>query len=181
MLINQPCQHLHQCIQRFSQEQMQIPTWSSWCNHWGLGPTACQDQNLPSQQLQQQHSFLRKMTETYTYLIHTLVKRDLSFINLSWQGCDVGRNQDDYFKSNPQPAGKGLLPGYEPIKQFSSIIKYPSSKMQLMVNHGYTVAEANELVRTGQIDLIAFAWLFIYNLVCASYLAVELMLTPTRT
>lgn len=103
------------------------------------------------------------MTDTYTYYIDAMVKRNLGFVNLSRRGCDVGRNQDDYFKSSPRPEGRELPPGYEPIKQFGSMIKCLGSKTQLMVNHEYTVAEADELVKTGQIDLITFARPFIYN------------------
>jgi len=108
----------------------------------------------------------KEITETYMYLIKELRKRDLAFINLSRRGCDVGRNQDDYFKSNPRPEGTLLPPNYEPMKQFASLIKHPGSKTMLMVNHEYTVAEADELVKSDQIDLITFARPFIYNPVC---------------
>lgn len=104
-----------------------------------------------------------ELLETYGYYIRQLMTRDLGFINLSRRGCDVGRNQDDYFKSSPRPEGKELPLGYDPVKHFGSLIKYPGSKTMLMVNHEYTVEEADELVRNNQIDLVTFARPFIYN------------------
>lgn len=104
-----------------------------------------------------------ELSETYDYYIRQLMTRGLGFINLSRRGCDVGRNQDDYFKSSPRSKGKELPPGYDPVKHFGSLIKYPGTKTMLMVNHEYTVEEADELVRNNQIDLVTFARPFIYN------------------
>lgn len=107
-----------------------------------------------------------ELTETYTYYIQELMKRNLGFINLSRRGCDVGRNQDDYFKSSPRPEDKALPANYEPLKQFGKTIKYPGSSTMLMVNHEYTFEEAEDLIKSGQIDLAQFARPFIYNPVC---------------
>jgi 2,4-dienoyl-CoA reductase-like NADH-dependent reductase (Old Yellow Enzyme family) len=91
------------------------------------------------------------------------MKRELGYINLSRRGCEVGRDSDDYFKSAPRPKGKELPPNYEPLHEFGHLIKYPGSKTLLMVNHEYTVVEAERLVDNGKIDLISFGRPFIYN------------------
>ena len=104
-----------------------------------------------------------ELTKTYTYYIKELMRRDLAFINLSRRGCDVGRETDEYFRSQPRPAGKELPPGYEPMAQFGSLIKYPGSRTMLMVNHEYTVEEAEKLIEKEKIDLVTFARPFIYN------------------
>lgn len=104
-----------------------------------------------------------ELTDTYTYYIKQLMARDLGFINLSRRGCDVGRQTDDFFKTDPRPKGKELPPNYEPIKQFGSMIKHPGSKTMLVVNHEYTVEEAETLLKNNEIDLVTFARPFIYN------------------
>ncbi|KAK5400808.1 hypothetical protein LTR06_011229 [Exophiala xenobiotica] len=101
--------------------------------------------------------------ETYTYYIKQLMLRNLGYINLSRRGCDVGREQDDYFKAYPRPEGKELPEKYEPLQEFGGMIKFPGSTTLLMVNHEYTVDEADTLVKTGKIDLISFGRPFIYN------------------
>ncbi|PYH94549.1 FMN-linked oxidoreductase, partial [Aspergillus ellipticus CBS 707.79] len=104
-----------------------------------------------------------ELTGVYTHLIQELVKRDIGFINLSRRGCDVGRSTDDYFQTSPRPEGKELPLGYDPLHQFGNLVKYPGSRTMLMVNHEYTIEEANELIGNGKIDLVAFARSFIYN------------------
>ncbi|KAI9042162.1 uncharacterized protein KD926_006081 [Aspergillus affinis] len=104
-----------------------------------------------------------ELSETYNYLIRQLVSRNLGYINLSRRGCAIGRAQDDYFMPSPRPAGKQLPPNYEPLRQFGHLIKYPGSETMLMVNHEYTVAEADNLVCEGKIDLVTFGRPFIYN------------------
>ncbi|KAH7127794.1 hypothetical protein B0J13DRAFT_483231 [Dactylonectria estremocensis] len=104
-----------------------------------------------------------EISETYKYYIKMLMKRNLGYINLSRRGCEVGRDQDEYFKSKPRPEGLELPAGYEPLEQFGNLIKFEGSKTMLMVNHEYTVAEADELVRGGKIDLVTFGRPFIYN------------------
>jgi 2,4-dienoyl-CoA reductase-like NADH-dependent reductase (Old Yellow Enzyme family) len=91
------------------------------------------------------------------------MRRDLAFINLSRRGCEVGRETDEYFRSQPRPKGKELPPGYEPLAQFGSLIKYPGSRTMLMVNHEYTVEEAEKLIKEEKIDLVTFGRPFIYN------------------
>lgn len=108
----------------------------------------------------------KELSATYDYLIKELMKRKLGYINLSRRGCAVAREQDEFFKSSPRPAGKELPPNYEPIQQFGHLIKYPGSETMLMVNHEYTVEEADNLVKEGKIDLITFGRPFIYNPVC---------------
>lgn len=101
--------------------------------------------------------------ETYDYYIRELVKRDVSFINLSRRGCQVAREQDDYFKTKPRPEGLEIPGDYEPLQKFGHLIKYPGSRTLLMVNHEYTVEEAESLVKDGKIDLVSFGRPFIYN------------------
>lgn len=108
-----------------------------------------------------------ELTETYTYYINQIVAREVGFINLSRRGCDVSREgTDEYFKSNPRPEGLELPGGYEPVQQFGGMIKYPGSKTMLVVNHEYSVEEAERVVRQGVVDLVAFGRPFIYNPVC---------------
>ena len=108
----------------------------------------------------------REASETYTYYIQELMKRDLCYINLSRRGCDVGRDQDEYFKSSPRPLGKELPYKYEPIQEFGHLIKFSGSKTLLMVNHEYTVEEADRMMREDKIDIVSFGRPFIYNPVC---------------
>ncbi|GCB21346.1 N-ethylmaleimide reductase [Aspergillus awamori] len=104
-----------------------------------------------------------EIKETYTYLVKELVRRALAFIDLSRRGCDVGRETDDYFRSQERPQGKELPPKYEPLTDFGPLIKYPGSRTMVMVNHEYTVAEARHLNQKEEIDLVTFARPFIYN------------------
>ncbi|KAJ5578458.1 Aldolase-type TIM barrel [Penicillium hispanicum] len=104
-----------------------------------------------------------EMRDTYSYYISELMKRNLGFINLSRRGCAVSRTNDNYFKVGPREESKALPPGYDPVKDFGPVIKYPGSKTLLMVNHEYTIEEAEELIQDNQIDLITFARPFIYN------------------
>lgn len=46
------------------------------------------------------------------------------------------------------------------------MVKYPGSKTLLMVNHEYSVEEAERVVREGVVDFVAFGRPFIYNRVC---------------
>jgi 2,4-dienoyl-CoA reductase-like NADH-dependent reductase (Old Yellow Enzyme family) len=104
-----------------------------------------------------------ELSGTYDYYIRQLMTRELGFINLSRRGCDVGRNRDDYFRPSLRPEGKELPSGYGLVKHFGPLFRYPGSKTMLMVNHEYSVAEADKLVRSGSIDLVTFARAFIYN------------------
>lgn len=110
-----------------------------------------------------------ELSATYDYLIKEIVTRKLAFVNLSRRGCDVSRAQDDFFKPEPRPAGKELPPGYEPLQQFGHLVKYPGSATMLMVNHEYTVEEADALVKEGRIDLVGFSRPFICNPVSSRY------------
>lgn len=105
----------------------------------------------------------KELTETYTYYIKELMRRNLAFINISRRGCDIGRETDAYFRSQPRPQGKELPPGYDPLAQFGYLIKYRGSRTMLMVNHEYTPEEARELIKKEKIDLVTFARPFIYN------------------
>lgn len=104
-----------------------------------------------------------ELTDTYTYYIKELIRRDLAFVNLSRRGCDLARETDDYFRSQPRAQGKELPPGYEPLAQFGPLIKYPGSRTLLMVNHEYTVEEASEMITQKRIDIVQFGRPFIYN------------------
>ncbi|KAF7595607.1 hypothetical protein BBP40_005355 [Aspergillus hancockii] len=116
----------------------------------------------PSQATTTTAVYYSELSETYDYYIKQMMAREIGFINLSRRGCTVGRNQNDFFESSPKPEGKELPAGYDPVKHFGPLIKYPGSKTMLVVNHEYTVTEADKLVRGGQIDLVTFAGPFIY-------------------
>ncbi|KAH7126000.1 hypothetical protein EDB81DRAFT_951410 [Dactylonectria macrodidyma] len=104
-----------------------------------------------------------ELSETYRYYITMLMKRNLAYINLSRRGCEVSREHDDYFRSKSRPEGMELPRGYEALPEFGDLIKFPGSQTMLMVNHEYTVAEADEMMKVGKIDMITFGRPFIYN------------------
>ncbi|RMJ07955.1 hypothetical protein CDV36_012442 [Fusarium kuroshium] len=104
-----------------------------------------------------------ELSETYRYYINELMKRNLAFVNLSRRGCQVVMEQDEYFKKKPRASDLELPSGYEPLNQFGDMVKFEGSRTKLMVNHEYTVAEANELMRTGKIDMVTLGRPFIYN------------------
>jgi 2,4-dienoyl-CoA reductase-like NADH-dependent reductase (Old Yellow Enzyme family) len=104
-----------------------------------------------------------ELQETYSYYIKELMARELGFINLSRRGCQVGREQDDYFHSDDRPKGMELPKGYEPIHEFGHLIKHEGSKILLMVNHEYTVEEGHRLITERKVDLVSFGRPFIYN------------------
>lgn len=104
-----------------------------------------------------------ELSETFTYLIRELVKKGLGFINLSRRGCSTAEANDDFSDCTLRPEGMELPEGYDPLQEFGPLIKFAGSKTKLMVNYGYTVPEAEELVQQGRIDLITFGRPFIYN------------------
>jgi 2,4-dienoyl-CoA reductase-like NADH-dependent reductase (Old Yellow Enzyme family) len=108
-------------------------------------------------------------SETFTHLIKQIIARRLGFINLSRRGCDLSHQLDDTFKGYTRPAGMELPAGYEPLHEFGPMIKFPGSKTMLMVNHEYTVEEAERLIQQDKIDIIAFGRHFIYNPVCSQF------------
>jgi 2,4-dienoyl-CoA reductase-like NADH-dependent reductase (Old Yellow Enzyme family) len=65
--------------------------------------------------------------------------------------------------SDVRPPGTELPDGYDPVKEFGPMIKFPGSKTLLMVNHEYSVEEAEALVKEGKIDLVCFGRAFMYN------------------
>lgn len=93
--------------------------------------------------------------ETFTYFITQLVQREIAYICLSRRSIEpfLGR----------RPEGFPLPPGTDPIIIFGPMIKNPNSRTMLMVNDGYTPAEAEKLMEAGKIDLIAFGTLYIPN------------------
>jgi 2,4-dienoyl-CoA reductase-like NADH-dependent reductase (Old Yellow Enzyme family) len=105
------------------------------------------------------------MTEVYSYLIGQLVARGIGYINLSRRGVDLGRSENTGAPDAAvvRPVGMALKPGYEPLAEFGPMVKFPGSKTALMVNEGYTVGEAEGLVRSGEIDVVAFGRDFICN------------------
>lgn len=102
---------------------------------------------------------LPELSETYDHLIRELVRRELGFITLLRRGCDVGAVNS----ASTRPAGKELPPGYDTLEHFGPLVKYPGSKTLLLVNHEYTVEEANELVEKELIDVVVFSRFFIHN------------------
>ncbi|KAJ4288965.1 hypothetical protein N0V90_011307 [Kalmusia sp. IMI 367209] len=128
------------------------------------GPNAVGIKICPTDNLADSAISYAEISETYTYLIQQLVVRGLCFINLTRRGCDLGPSQypvDSFVPS--RPAGTELPPSYEPLHEFGPMIKFPGSKTRLMVNHEYTVVEAERLLQEGKIDLICFGRPFIYN------------------
>ncbi|OJJ36097.1 hypothetical protein ASPWEDRAFT_111961 [Aspergillus wentii DTO 134E9] len=103
-----------------------------------------------------------ELSEVYEYLIRQLVIRELGYIELSRRGS-IDRAQDDYFKTPPRLQGKELPDNYDTIAQFGPLVKYPGSKSLLMVNHEYTVDEAEELLRENKADMVCLGRPFIYN------------------
>ncbi|KAJ4316745.1 hypothetical protein N0V94_005302 [Neodidymelliopsis sp. IMI 364377] len=104
-----------------------------------------------------------ELSETYTYLIQELVKRKVGFVNLSRRGCAIGENTDDFSDSTERPEDAKLPKGYNSLEEFGPLVKFKGSKTKLMVNYGYTVEEAEELVLQGKIDMVTFGRPFIYN------------------
>lgn len=104
-----------------------------------------------------------ELSETYTHLIRELVQKEVGFINLSRRGCAKGENVDDFSDSTERPDGMELPKGYDVLEEFGPLVKSDGSKTRLMVNYGYSVEEAEMLVREGRIDMITFGRLFIYN------------------
>lgn len=104
-----------------------------------------------------------ELSETYTFLIQELVRKGISFVNLSRRGCAKGVPNDDFSDSTARPENMGLPVDYEPLDEFGPLVKREGSKTKLMVNYGYSVGEAEELVNQGRIDLITFGRPFIYN------------------
>lgn len=100
-----------------------------------------------------------ELSETYDYLIRELVRRELGFITLLRRGCDVGAAN----AAGARPEGKELPPGYDTLEHFGPLVKHPGGKTLLLVNHEYTVEEANELVQKGLIDMVVFSRFFIHN------------------
>jgi len=104
-----------------------------------------------------------EMQEVYTYLIHELVKRKVGIINLSRRGADPDAGTGYFYGKNPRPEGYPLPRGYDPVLDFSKLVKFPGSSSLLMANPDYTVEEADALIRAGQLDMISFGRPFIYN------------------
>lgn len=122
-----------------------------------------------------------EMRETYEYYIRELMKRKMLFINLSRRGAFVARNQDDYFKTGARPAGREIPRDYDSLESFGGLVKYPGSPTLLMVNHEYTVEEADDLIRRGKIDLVSFGRPFIYNPVSSQQYSEERCTAITYT
>lgn len=75
----------------------------------------------------------------------------------------MGKPGDHHIQLNPRPKECELPEGYDPVKQFGHLIKNDNSGTLLMVNHMYTPAEADELVKEGKIDMVCFGRPFIHN------------------
>jgi 2,4-dienoyl-CoA reductase-like NADH-dependent reductase (Old Yellow Enzyme family) len=105
-----------------------------------------------------------ELSQTYNYLIPQLVARSLGFINLSRRGAEVKPvNGAEFELISTRPADAELPVGYDPLKEFGSLVKFQGSKTALMVNHEYTVEEAEILFKEDKIDLIGFGRPFIHN------------------
>lgn len=102
-----------------------------------------------------------EMNETYSYVIRQLMSRELGYINLSRRGIDLGRSQDDFWKSDPRPKGYELPAGYDPVRAFTPLIKYPGNRTMLMANHEYTPEAEGWLKMTSWIFCVLEDHLFI--------------------
>ncbi|KAJ4341755.1 hypothetical protein N0V95_007109 [Ascochyta clinopodiicola] len=130
------------------------------------GPGAVGIKLCPSDDLSDTASPYAETSATYTYLIRQLVARGIGYISLSRRGCELEQNTKDSYLggyASLRPVGVELPPGYEPLREFGPMIKFAGSKTSLMVNHEYTVEEAERLIREGKIDLVAFGRPFICN------------------
>ncbi|KAF6810389.1 hypothetical protein CSOJ01_06330 [Colletotrichum sojae] len=103
-----------------------------------------------------------EMKEVYTYLIEKLVERRVGIINISRRGANHDSKDDSYIESG-RPKEFPLPPGYDPVLDFGSLVKYSGSPSLLMANQDYTVEEANQLVGGCKADLVSFARPFICN------------------
>lgn len=117
----------------------------------------------PSDDYNDSYMSYEESSELYDYYIRQLVNRKLAFINLSRRGSYSASFQDEHFISAPRPLGLEFPAEYDVIRQFGPLIKYEGSQTLLMVNHEYTVAEAQLLIDGGKIDLVTFGRPFIYN------------------
>ncbi|KAK6956937.1 hypothetical protein Daesc_002219 [Daldinia eschscholtzii] len=117
----------------------------------------------PSDDLNDSIMSYEELTEVYEYFIPQLVQRKLAYINISRRGCHPEKGQDGSIRPHFRPKGFGLPDHWEPLRQFGNLVKYPGSETMLMVNHEYTVEEAELLVNEGKIDLVTFGRPFIYN------------------
>ncbi|KAI2784240.1 FMN-linked oxidoreductase [Daldinia loculata] len=123
------------------------------------GPRQVGIKICPSDHLNDSIMSYAELTETYDYLIPQLVQRRLAFINISRRDCYSGQGHGIHSR----PEGFELPENWEPIQQFGRLVKYPGSETMLMVNHEYTVEEAETLLNEGKIDLVTFGRPFIYN------------------
>jgi 2,4-dienoyl-CoA reductase-like NADH-dependent reductase (Old Yellow Enzyme family) len=105
-----------------------------------------------------------ELSQTYKYLIPQLVARGLGFVNLSRRGTEVkSANGTDFEITSTRPAGTELPADYDPLNEFGPLVKFQGSRTALMVNHEYTVEEAEVLLKGDKIDLIGFGRPFIHN------------------
>ncbi|KAH7134475.1 hypothetical protein B0J13DRAFT_506984 [Dactylonectria estremocensis] len=101
-----------------------------------------------------------EMKEVYTYLIQELVKQKVGIINLSRRGTGPHKGTVDFVA---RPEGYPIPPSYDPVIDFSKLVNFPGSPSMLMANHDYTVEEADELIKGGQLDMVTFGRPFICN------------------
>lgn len=130
------------------------------------GPAAVAIKYCPADTISDTASPYAEISETYTYLTRQLVAREIGYICLCRRGCALERvSHDDFLSklSTVRPPGTELPDGYNLVKEFGPMIKFPGSKTLLMVNHEYSVGEAEELVREEKIDLVCFGRAFMYN------------------
>ena len=87
---------------------------------------------------------LQELSQTYNYLIPQLVARGIGFINLTRRGTAVKSINGAEFGTD-RPSGTELPVGYEPLDEFGPLIKFHGSRTALMINHEYSVEEAEAL------------------------------------
>ena len=130
------------------------------------GAAAVSVKYCPTDDVQDTASPYAEISKTYTYLTRQLIARKIGYICLTRRGSALPRDsQDNFFEglTSVRPPGTELPDGYEPLQEFGPMIKFPGSKTLLMVNHEYTVEEAEQLVRQDKIDLVCFGRPFMFN------------------
>jgi 2,4-dienoyl-CoA reductase-like NADH-dependent reductase (Old Yellow Enzyme family) len=104
-----------------------------------------------------------EMQGTYTYLIKELVLRRVGIITICRRGTVLGIKYGDDLSKLVRPDEYPLPPDYDPVLDFGSLVKSPGSNTLLMMNHGYTLKDSEQLMIGGKIDMVMIGRPFICN------------------
>ncbi|KAH7024887.1 uncharacterized protein B0I36DRAFT_416721 [Microdochium trichocladiopsis] len=105
----------------------------------------------------------KELKETYSYLVTELVKRRVGIVCISRRGSVFDDDFADTMGAPGRPEEFALPPGYDPVLDLGSLVKYPGSPSLLMANHAYTPVEAERLMTLDKIDLVQIARPFMFN------------------